>query len=468
MSLPENYRWQENEDGTFTVFDVEVFAKCVREVKDPRTGKVVKRIEYDDDWIRDAMKNGRAEFADRGSLPPMQLHHEGPANPIPRWAGPWELTRYDGQFVYANLTFTNREAFREVLEKRWLYRSVHTDYEGRRFRALSLLDSLPSFHKFPLLTLREGADVALATNQFGEATGVPESGRPLVAFSEDGEHETLLLELPPMTVEVEEVKPEAEAFADAPAGKGGKDPKTEAEEVAGPEAKKAETTEPQQMGEETEGGVSGELKDVIKAMVANAVKEALAEMAGGDDATEETKPAAAEPARQGPPEVMSEETTPSGDASKFAELQAKFDALEVKLDESAKAATFKEALAECEGMLTDRITGASLREKLTKFAEDHGVEAMKDYAEQLKEQLPPVSGNDTQPETFGDLPKGQDPEWVDKFRGDPALFSDIQAGRRAWRESGSDLDEEDFVGLYVNDTDEHFDAPAFGGVRPNS
>lgn len=167
------------EDGTWTIEDLEVFAECQR--VDPRTGKVVN---FDDEFIDAAL----AKFAERqteGYKPPVHIGHHKAGQPDPPFAGFMEGLRKEKTdqgrtVVKAKVTKVPNEVFSKIAQTRLPYRSVEIrNPANKEFSSLALLDSSVPYHKFPLTVVEDKT----ATVDLDKTVAFSEEGAMHVGFN---------------------------------------------------------------------------------------------------------------------------------------------------------------------------------------------------------------------------------------------------------------------------------------------
>lgn len=152
------YRAEQQKDGTWTIFDVPVFAEAV-DTRGP------KPLKFDAGWLSRALMIAQQRERE-GYLPPLHVrHHDGQADVAA--AGHFRLTRvapmaYEGQqrmALYADLVGVPDEVYQQVRAGRLPYRSVEIHKGLREIDSLALLDHEVPFFRFELLRIAdEGAN----------------------------------------------------------------------------------------------------------------------------------------------------------------------------------------------------------------------------------------------------------------------------------------------------------------------
>lgn len=158
----DSSRATKNQDGTWTIQDVPVFATH----KDWRDGRVV-----DEAWLRSALERAVSRYKTDGYLPPIHVHHHGDEGV--RFAGKFQLkgveqVSYEGRprpFLLADLTVTP-EVFEEIKAGRLPFVSVEIQRPSGppEIDSLALLDHDPPFFRKPL---RVEADEVVKSHRAG-------------------------------------------------------------------------------------------------------------------------------------------------------------------------------------------------------------------------------------------------------------------------------------------------------------
>lgn len=174
----EGYRAEQASDGTWTIFDVPIFAEHV----DSRNAKAP--ISFTRAWLDQAIKSARAREGE-GYLPPLHIYHHGQGVQTIR-AGHYRPKRrvtiqYQGRPVealLADLVKVTPEAYADVKAGKVPYVSVeihpgHLSEANAEIDSLALLPDEVPFFRFPLLKIASES----RANSDGEGT---RSGAPAV------------------------------------------------------------------------------------------------------------------------------------------------------------------------------------------------------------------------------------------------------------------------------------------------
>jgi len=145
------YRASKAQDGTYTIFDVPIFAAHVEERADGR------EIDFGSDWLHGALDTARRRQAE-GYMAPLHVRHHGDGEV--EAAGKFRMHRvgkitHDGQEVdalFADLVGVRPEIFQRIMRGELSYRSVEIlDVNRQEVDSLALLDDEVPFFRFPLL-----------------------------------------------------------------------------------------------------------------------------------------------------------------------------------------------------------------------------------------------------------------------------------------------------------------------------
>lgn len=138
-------------DGTFTIYDVPVFASVAKGVKGAPK-------DIDGDWMQAALDKSKLREAD-GYLAPLHFEHHDSGERSFK-AGHYRLTRVGpitlaGESklaVFADFVKIPEGVFNAIMEGHWPYRSVEiVNYDAKEIESIALLDDETPFHKFALL-----------------------------------------------------------------------------------------------------------------------------------------------------------------------------------------------------------------------------------------------------------------------------------------------------------------------------
>ena len=151
------YRHAQAPDGTYTIFDVPIFA-AHNENRGDRT------LEFDAAWLKGALDTSLTRQAE-GYLPPLHVRHHGDGSVDA--AGKFRPTRlgtisHNGEQVmamFADLVGVRPEIFQRISRGELSYRSVEIlDVNKAEIDSLALLDDEVPFFRFPLLRLEDATD----------------------------------------------------------------------------------------------------------------------------------------------------------------------------------------------------------------------------------------------------------------------------------------------------------------------
>ncbi len=189
------YRAAQSDDGTWSVFDVPVFADTKRTFK--VNGGIIDRI-WDAAWQGKALETAQRRKAANGYLGRLHVHHQGgPEKPEPvGFIDPQRLDKMtfdeDGTAVEKTITRVNYVGLSGDVMKRFLagelaYASAEIPMDGRtEISSVALLPVAPPWHKLPPQTI-------------GEVTpkqGARHSPDPVLAFHDTRESIQILTRFP--------------------------------------------------------------------------------------------------------------------------------------------------------------------------------------------------------------------------------------------------------------------------------
>ena len=147
-----SYRAQQAADGSWTIFNVPIFAVHT----DERLGKPIK---FDVKWLRKALKRGQTRHGE-GYYPPLHISHHGEADV--EAAGRVRLTEirthpHGGEQIptlFADLVGVRPEIYQRIRRGELSYRSVEIlDVDSPEIDSLALLDDEVPYFRFPLLKI---------------------------------------------------------------------------------------------------------------------------------------------------------------------------------------------------------------------------------------------------------------------------------------------------------------------------
>ena len=217
--MSPSYQAEQAKDGTWTIFEVPVFAVHV----DKRGGKP---LAFTLDWLKAALEKGKTRHAE-GYYPPLHISHHGAEGEVEA-AGKIRFTEirphaHGGEKIptlFADLVGVRPDVYQRIRKGELSYRSVEIlDVDSPEIDSLALLDSEVPYFRFPLLKIgsekRAQRSPALAYSAAGR--------RASVLFSFEGPDMKKEEELDQEPEMVEESPPEeAPAWAEAIIGVLGK------------------------------------------------------------------------------------------------------------------------------------------------------------------------------------------------------------------------------------------------------
>ena len=411
------YRAAQAPDGTWTIFDVPVFAAHTEERSE-------RDLEFSESWLSGALAKSATRQAE-GYLAPLHVSHHGEGEPVEA-AGKFRLTRvgdiqHGGEPVkalFADLVGVRPEVYERIRAGELSYRSVEIlDVSEPEIDSLALLDDEVPFFRFPLLRVAEDKDTFPQGAAASALFRVAGAGQPILAYSARGRRSASLFRFQeqPMT-----------------------QPHTGAAPASDPTKK------------------MGNPKEVIDMLMSGL--QQLAAMVGASEApangpgpVEQPAPAApmAQPKHPMAPQPVgmtrgfsAHEAERDGEnqalKDQFKALRVKFAALEASGEINAKAAELT-----AKGFSVETI--ASFRAK----ADDQGVQAALHYAAGLERLGAPT---DPPMHWSGEIrSEAPDPAVVSKFAAQgPEALNRAREYHASWRRSGSTVPFEDY---YAANTD---------------
>lgn len=358
MAVPRNFEMVKNADGTWTVKDVPIFAKCRR-----------FGVDFDDEWLNRALVSALASQGG-GHAFPVHKHHsksQGETGPEKEPVGMFFVTRrapiaVRGRSVpgvIADIVVTNPSAAEEIRQNRLPWRSVELPPDGSaRFLSLALLDREPPFHEMAMTTVRDAAadsnaaPVAFATNSRAEITYPLDRGGPVLAFRASSESLHALID------------PEATTMPET------KDP------VAPTPLTFQASSAADAVATLAEGLKSKKLEMGDKAKAKAALQDLLAQL--GDDDLPVNK--------GGPAEVT---VTPDAAHPEIVKMRAELEALKMSVgarDEREKLDAAVDAAVE---KVSAFAVGKDVRARFLAFAEKGGVQTLDLLVDEIKRTVPP-------------------------------------------------------------------------------
>jgi len=150
-----SYRAAQAPDGTWTIFDVPVFAAHSEERAD-------RTLEFGGKWLSAALEQARVRESE-GYVPPLHTKHHGEGCEVDaagkfalRRVGPIQHGGETVQALFADLIGVRPEVYERIRRGELSYRSVEIlDVSKPEIDSLALLDDEVPFFRFPLLRVAE-------------------------------------------------------------------------------------------------------------------------------------------------------------------------------------------------------------------------------------------------------------------------------------------------------------------------
>lgn len=211
MAQGPRYNARQNDDGTWDIFDVPVFAEVP-------AGARANDEPVDAEWMRAAIQKARLRESE-GYKPPLHINHHDEQKDTHR-AGSFRLRRvasiqHDGQRIdalFADLESVPQWVFSLVKRGELPYRSVEVfDWDKPEINSLALLHDEVPFFRFPNLEIGDEKPNPAANAQ-AEVERVEES-RPALAFTGAAPGGTVLFRFQEVSTMTEAEKPVAEETA---------------------------------------------------------------------------------------------------------------------------------------------------------------------------------------------------------------------------------------------------------------
>ena len=151
----KGYRAEQASDGTWTIYDVPVFASHTDD-------RGHEDVEFSSRWLKKALRKASIR-ADEGYLPPLHVRHHGDPEGVTA-AGKFRLTRlgtidHGGEKVtalFADLVGVRPKVYEAIRRGELSYRSVEIlDVDVPEIDSLALLDDEVPFFRFENLRIAE-------------------------------------------------------------------------------------------------------------------------------------------------------------------------------------------------------------------------------------------------------------------------------------------------------------------------
>lgn len=140
----KKYQWCKNDNGTFTIFQVEIF----RTFEDEQRGKI------GEEGLDEIVENFEKEKA-AGWYPRIHAGHHDRSTENLDGVGYLDNFSRVGQVIFADFAEIEEEDFQDFLKKKYPGRSVEFDDEKMVIDTLAVLKSQCPYFKFPMLYLEE-------------------------------------------------------------------------------------------------------------------------------------------------------------------------------------------------------------------------------------------------------------------------------------------------------------------------
>lgn len=356
------YRAVENSNGTFSIFNVPIFA----EHSIPGD-----EITIDRAWMQRALDRASQRLEDDAYLPPLHIRHHGMGQETVA-SGKFRLTtlrraRYQGEalwVLFADLLNIPNEIFQKIQEGGLSYRSVEIhDLDNPEIDSLALLDDEVPFFRFPLLTV----DV-----QEVGAVQRMQDRQPMLAYRALGHGATSLFNFSEIQYKEKDMP-------------GHEDEKKKEEKM--------------NVEEETDVSLN-DIMDMLQELMKVLVKEEDTEdtAAGDEGEAMDTKPV----------DLAASDT---GEAS--VELLASLDATAQRVEKLEREREIeKEIAAVKEDLMSYGLDPKKLDERMREVSKDYGVKGIRLYAASVKENVTP----DPSPQWGGEVVLDESvPECVQEF-----------------------------------------------------
>lgn len=176
--MKKAYRATKNHDGTWNIYDVEIYAANVRSfgmvpvlAKDGDIKPEELVLKHDGDWLQQAIETAKVDFDERGYEAPLHVNHHGRDEQVveagtimPRYV---RKTLYEGKLLdtlFADLRNVPDAIYQQIKAGRLRYRSAEvppTMQAKPEIKGLALLPHQPPHFKLPPLRV-ENAEENLA------------------------------------------------------------------------------------------------------------------------------------------------------------------------------------------------------------------------------------------------------------------------------------------------------------------
>lgn len=145
------YRWVQQPNGLFTIFDVEIFMVHRREIILEDGEVYVIDVKAED--LPKIIENHQARVK-QGYWPPVHIGHHDEGVENKTFAGHLDNPNINGNTIFADIVDIPEEVFAVMLQGKYRYRSPEYDDQKFEILTLALLESQPPYFKeFPILVL---------------------------------------------------------------------------------------------------------------------------------------------------------------------------------------------------------------------------------------------------------------------------------------------------------------------------
>jgi len=381
---------RQNRDGTWNVEDVAIFAEHQVELAERNAdGEIEKKqVKIGKDWMVKAAQRAFRRFEEDEFLPPLHIHHHDMGKDTER-AGFFKVKsvrqeKLEGKDVWtiiADLVNVPAEVYRLIRQGQLPYRSVEIlDITKPEISSLALLDDEVPFFRFKLLTIGQELPADGSELEIGPINRSAYRSAALRAYQQVGAGARVLMYMGGF------VKTKQTGYAE--------DDKNEDDKKKRDEKMAADGGDAMKIAMEAFRGISQ-----LSAQAA----EKLAAMAGGAEPADDKPPAPVEEKKSAAAKQEPKDDEPSPSPSKKVALE---------LDYTAGATTMKRAGAteveklrgEVDGMKFERdlerkvtsvarelttygLDEATTSKKLYEKGKKHGLRAIDEYAEGVKEAM---------------------------------------------------------------------------------
>jgi len=381
-----NYPADQNDDGTWNIRGVPIFAECELPMKGGG------EFRFTRSWLENAIKMARSKETQESFMARVHVHHHDDGEPVmdagylrPTSVGELQIDGERKAVLFADLIRIPQEVYEQIRAFRLPYRSIEAVPQDGFIDSLALMPTKAPFHRLPMLSIGREAPVAGVTNP---ADGILEpqgATEGLVACFSRAHAVAALSHFP----------------------KGGNVPDQLLEKPAGVKAadeKSAPADDKQDKEVQAQGG--GEGKSAVEELfgqersleewkqILDAVKAKIAEF----EAPAEDAAAAPQMPEEGPVEMASDKSTAiTKDDSGAVKAEAELALVKGRLEKMEQEKALEEAVEAANKRLARFNIGSDPKGHLMAYARKHGLTRFAGYVEAIEEQAqpaPPASGFD--------------------------------------------------------------------------